>query len=86
MGKDSRKETDSQVRGIPTGDLSRDQVEQLVEDDPTLAPTGPSEFAGGRRRFGSVGDSGVVGGIGFAVGSDGAGSTWLEGSGRASRV
>src|SRR5882724_9536539 len=43
MGNESRR-LRSNRRASIDGGLSREQVEQLVEDDPALVPTGPSAF------------------------------------------
>ena len=48
MGKDSRKWRErrkaAKTSGTQAGELSRDDLETLIEEDPTLVPTGPSEF------------------------------------------
>src|SRR4051812_36158345 len=51
MGKDSRKwreahagDRTSSTSASGAGELNRDDLENLIEEDPTLVPTGPSEF------------------------------------------
>src|SRR6266478_3574968 len=48
MGKDSRRRRDRKAQEPKPveseSDLSREDLESLIEDDPTLVPVGPSEF------------------------------------------
>src|SRR5579859_5682485 len=48
MGKDSRKRREmrsvGRVSASKTGELNRNEIETLIEEDPTLVPSGPSEL------------------------------------------